>query len=80
MPSEGESPSAGWREVYDAMGVAPSADERLRADGGGRADPDSDGGGPFGRCPDCKVVLGAEPGDLCCEAYLERVRSADGDD
>lgn len=75
MPREERSPSAGWREVYRAMGAAPAdpsipvdPDDGLRADGGTATDR---------RCPDCKTLLRAGAADLCCEAYADRLRAAD---
>ncbi|ESP88626.1 hypothetical protein [Candidatus Halobonum tyrrellensis] len=86
MPSEGNSPSAGWREVYDAMGTDPNATDgggdRLRADGGreDHRETNGDGGRRAGRdperCPDCKTRIGTGADDLCCEAHAERVRAA----
>ncbi|MFC4359663.1 hypothetical protein ACFO0N_17095 [Halobium salinum] len=60
MPTEDSSPSAGWREVYDAMGADPGDGDDLRADGYGEIRvPEA--------CPDCGAIPGVEGGDLCCE-------------
>jgi hypothetical protein len=60
MPSEDASPSAGWREVYDAMGAESADADDLRTDGHGEFHlPEP--------CPDCGAVPGVDAGDLCCE-------------
>jgi hypothetical protein len=70
MPSEDASPSAGWREVYDAMATETDDGADLRTDGAGdrpRTEP----------CPDCGAVPGVDGGDVCCESRAGAVREGD---
>ena len=82
MPSEDASPSAGWREVYDAMGTEPDDGADLRADGRGDPRPGSDSDGRGERslpepCPDCGAVPGVDVG-VRCEDRAGVARDCDG--
>ncbi len=88
MPTDRSSPSGGWRDVYDEMGVddgheASASAERRRSaraprTDGGTAVSDSARSGAE-PCPDCGAIPGRDSEDLCCEVYRELRKLARGD-